>query len=248
MFWKKENEEIAKKLKLINENIKNSFANVKRDTAGIFQWLNYFYRKSLEQDQKIRQLQEELSYMPKTKEEIRRIIDDYYSFGNIISKIRELSSKVDELSKVQTAPERHVHPIYHELLLKLKELDSKINDISTRQFGEERHLPRDINVGLIEIQHRLDRLEQRKMSMKEKIIKRLTRNSKEYVKSMILSYIRKYERISALQLKEIIVDEQNFCSKSSFYRLLEEIEDSDDVGVIKQGKEKHYISKVIKRV
>ena len=72
-------------------------------------------------------------------------------------------------------------------------------------------------------------------------MKRLTRNSKEYVKSVILSYIKKYERISALQLKEIVVDEQNFCSKSSFYRLLEEIEQLDDIGVIKEAKEKHYL-------
>ena len=46
-----------------------------------------------------------------------------------------------------------------------------------------------------------------------------------------------------MPLKEIVVDEQNLCSKSSFYRLLEEIEQLDDVGVIKHGKEKHYVSK-----
>ena len=66
------------------------------------------------------------------------------------------------------------------------------------------------------------------------------------MKSVVLSYIKKYERISALQLKEIVVDEQNFCSKSSFYRLLEEIEALDEIGVIKQGKEKHYIAKSMK--
>jgi len=84
--------------------------------------------------------------------------------------------------------------------------------------------------------------------MKEKIVKRLTRNSKEYVKSVIISYIRKYERISALQLKDIIVEEQNLCSKSSFYRLLEEVEGIDELGVIKQGKEKHYVSKAVRRL
>ena len=79
-------------------------------------------------------------------------------------------------------------------------------------------------------------------------MKRLTRNSKEYVKSVIISYIRKYERISALQLKDIIVEEQNLCSKSSFYRLLEEVEGIDELGVIKQGKEKHYVSKAVRRL
>ena len=79
-------------------------------------------------------------------------------------------------------------------------------------------------------------------------MKRLTRNSKEYVKSVILSYIRKYEKISALQLKEIVVDEQNFCSKSSFYLLLEEIEQLEDIGVIKKGNEKLYVSKAVRQI
>ena len=209
MFWKKDNTE--KKLMQMNELLKKSFANVKRDTTSIFQWMNYFYRKGMEQEQTIKRLQVELSYMPKTREEIRRIVDDYYSFEGIMAKMRELSEKVEELARKQ--------PVQ-----------------------AERAMPREVE-GISSIEKRLERLEQKRLSMREKIMKRLTRNSKEYVKSVILSYIKKYERISALQLKEIIVDEQNLCSKSSFYRLLEEIEQLDDVGVIKQGKEKHYMSK-----
>ena len=216
MFWKKDNTE--RKLQQMNELLKKSFANVKRDTTNIFQWMNHFYRKNMEQEQTIRKLQLELSYAPKTREEIRRIIDDYYSFEGILAKMREFDGKIDELSRRQM-PEKYVpQPIQKEAV-----------DISY-------------------IEKRLERLEQKKMSMKEKIIKRLTRNSKEYVKSIMLSYIKKYEKISALQLKEIIVDEQNFCSKSSFYRLLEEIEEMDGIGVIKQGKEKHYVSKAVKQI
>ena len=215
MFWKKENN-TEKKLKQINEVIKRSFANVKRDTTNIFQWLNYFYKKNMEQEQTIKQLQLELSYIPKTREEIKHIVDDYYSFGSIMTKIRELNDKVDELVRKQI---RHEEP-----------------------YPMLRETPKELQT-ISDIEIRLGRLEQKKMSIKEKIIKRLTRNSKEYIKSVILSYIRKYENISALQLKEMIVDEQNFCSKSSFYRLLEEIEQLDNIGVVKQGKEKHYISK-----
>ena len=98
------------------------------------------------------------------------------------------------------------------------------------------------------IEKRLEKLEQKKASMREKIMKRLTRNSKEYVKSVMMSYIKKYESVSALQLKDIIVDEQQFCSKSSFYRLLEELEDLDEIGVVKRGKEKHYITKAMKHL
>ena len=214
MFWKKDTTE--KKLNQVNEILKKSFANVKRDTTSIFEWLNYFYRKNMEQEQAIRKLQLELSYAPKTREEIRRIIDDYYSFEGIMAKIREMNKRLDELAiKQPMQAEKYVpQPVVKEM-----------------------------HTDFSYIEKRLERLEQKKMSIKEKIMRRLTRNSKEYVKSVILSYIKKYEKISALQLKEIVVDEQNFCSKSSFYRLLEEIEEIDYVGVVKQGKEKHYISK-----
>ena len=215
MFWKKDNTE--KKLNQINEVLKKSFANVKRDTTNIFQWLNYFYRKSMEQEQTMKKLQMELSYTPKTREEIHKILDDYYSFDSIMAKIRELNEKIIELS---------AQPI-------------------ARYVAQP---PKEPHVDLSYIEKRLERLEQKKLSTKEKIIKRLTRNSKEYVKSVILSYIRKYEKVSALQLKEIIADEQNLCSKSSFYRLLEEIDELDEIGVIKKGKEKHYLVKAIKRI
>lgn len=219
MFWKKDDTE--KKLKQINELLKRSFANVKKDTTNIFQWLNYFYRKNLEQEHMIKQLQLEISYMPKTREEIRHIIDSYYSFESITARIRELNEKIDELSKKQTA-------------------------------HAEKHMPQQISGSTLQIiadiEKRLEKLEERKMSIKEKILKKLTRNSKEYVKSVMLSYIRKYEKISALQLKEMIVDEQNLCSKSSFYRLLEELEQLDDIEVFKQGKEKHYITKKFQEI
>ena len=215
MFWKKEKDNATeKRLKQMNDILKKSFANVKRDTSNIFQWLNYFYRKNMEQEQSIKRLQMELSYMPKTREDIRRIIDDYYSFESIMGKVRELNEKVDELRK---------QPLRVEKLVQ-QPMPKEMPDISY-------------------IEKRLERLEHKRISIKEKIMQRLTRNSKDYVKSIILSYIKKYEKISALQLREMVVDEQNFCSKSSFYRLLEEIEELDEIGVIKQGKEKHYVSK-----
>lgn len=214
MFWKKDNTE--RKLNQINEALKKSFSNVKRDTGNIFQWLNYLYKKSMEQEQMLKRMQMEISYMPTTREDIRKIIDDYYSFETLMARMRDLNEKVDELSR--KTPVQAVHLPAHK----------EYPDISY-------------------IENRLAKLEQKRYSMKERIVKRITRNSKEYVKSIILSYIRKYERISALQLKEIVVDEQNFCSKSSFYRLLEEIEEIEEIGVVKHGKEKHYIAKAIKQ-
>lgn len=221
MFWKKK-ETTGKDLIRINELLKLSFANVKRDTTNIFKWLDYLYRKNLQQEQLIRQMQMELSYMPKTREEIRKIIDDFYSFESILSKISQLNVKIDELAKMRERDSRQLQP--HQTIEIKKE-------------------PREVEIGIADIEKRLERLEQKRTSFKEKLVRKITRNSKDYVKSVILSYIKKYERVSALQLKEIVVDEQNFCSKSSFYRLLEEIEQLEGIGVVKERKEKHYFYK-----
>ena len=216
MFWRKDDTD--KKLRQMNDVLKKSFANVKRDTHGIFQWLNYFYKRGMEQEQTIRRLQVELSYIPKTREEIRKIIDDYYSFENTMAKIRELSEKVDDLARKQAA---HAAPV-------------------------ERHLPQPPAADMSHIEKRLEKLEQKKASMREKIMKRLTRNSKEYVKQLMLSYIRKYAQIGALQLKDMIVYDQGLCSKSSFYRLLDEIEALEEIGTVKKGKQKYYLYKQVK--
>ena len=232
MFWKRKskNEIAEQKLDMMNDLLKKSFANVKKDTGQIFQWLNHFYRKSLEQEQLIKQFKNELQYVPKTREEIRKIVDDYYSFDSITSRIKDLNEKVDHLSRKM---DNHNAAQQHQA----------IEQRQTHHFVQQ---DKAYDGNIESIRDRLQRLEQKKHSMKEKIVKKIARNSKDYVKSVVMSYIRKYERVSALQLKEIVVDEQSFCSKSSFYRLLEEIEQNPDIGVIKEGKEKHYLSKARK--
>ena len=184
----------------MNNLLAASFANVKNDTQNIFKWLNFLYQQNQDQQQQIKQLQLELSYIPKKPEDIRKIIDTYYSFDNITERIKLLNEKIDSL-QVQKPHIEHT--------------------------------------GLYEIKQRLTSLEeQKRATIREKVIKRVTRNSKEYVKSLILSYIRKYSQISGLQLKDMVVHDQGLCSKSSFYRLLEEIESTDEIGIDKKRKDK----------
>ena len=223
MFWKKNKTE--KKLGEMHSMLLHSFSNIKGDTKKIFQWLDYLYRKSQEQEQIVKHLNDELSTIPRRPEDIKRIVDSYYSYENILAKISILNSRVDELIA------RH-----------------QAQDLTTAQQAVQQQLPRQsfmqIEPHIVEIKKRLEKLEHKKISLKEKLMKRLTKNSKDYVKSIILSYIKKYESISATQLKEMVVDEQALCSKSSFYRLLEEIEALGDIGVIKKGKERQYFYKL----
>lgn len=160
MFWKKDNS--GEKLNKINDVLKKSFANVKRDTTAIFQWLNYFYKKNLEQEQMINQIRIELSYIPKTREEIRQIIDGYYSFEGVLAKIRDLDAKINEMAKSQSAQAKAYEPTERYI---------------ERLIPEE--MKKELQAGLLNIERRLGKLEQKKLSIKEKIIKRLTKNSKK---------------------------------------------------------------------
>ena len=48
------------------------------------------------------------------------------------------------------------------------------------------------------------------------------------------------------QLKEMVVEEQGLCSKSSFYRVLDEIELEKGITSSREGKHKIYVFKMVK--
>ena len=228
MFW---SSRVEAKLERMGSAIQRSFANVKNDTSNIQQWIQYLYKKNQEQEAMIRKLNEELSRTPKTPQEIKRIIDSYYSYEGLLSNIQRLNARVDELLQKQQVP-HHFQP------------PSMTHQQEVRVQKEEKAETGVLNL----LDERLKKLETKKLSLKERLIKRLTKNSKDYVKSVLLTYIKKYESIPALQLKEMVVDDQALCSKSSFYRILEEVEELNEVGTIKKGKEKHYFIKAIKKL
>ena len=220
-----------KKFSQINNLLLRSFSNVRNDTNAIYQWINYLNKKNIEQEQTISQLRTELSHTPKSREEIKEILDSHYSYEPILQKVRELNEKIEDIRREKLFENEPI-------LRKISELEVRMESLKKQEI-----LPSEPTPELENIRARLATLEQKKAAIKEKIIKRITKNSKEYVKSIILSYIKKYEKISALQLKEMVVEEQGLCSKSSFYRILEEIEDMEEIAKLKKGKEKHYMAK-----
>lgn len=220
MFWLKAQSHTEKKLSQMQGLLIRSFSNVKNDTQKLFQWANYLHQKSMNQENQIKQLKLELSYIPKNPEDIRRIVDSYYSFDSIMERIKLINEKVDSISaKKESAAGSAIQPQTY-----------------APEYPE-----------ITKIEQRLSQLEeQKKATIREKVVKRVTRNSKEYVKNLILAYIRKYTQIGALQLKDMVVYDQGLCSKSSFYRLLDEIELSDEIGTVKKGKQKYYLYKQVR--
>ncbi len=241
----------------------HSFRNVQKDTSTIFQWLNYLYQKTIQQEKLIIELQKKLNSYPTTKEEIRKIVDDFYSYDNILARIRDIEKRMDNLQRnnynnlegLRKLHQDSIHELQKStdglredmiaLQKKYHELGLKISALKQQILSKQKAQPTSPIIS--ELTKRIEKLEARKASLRERIIRKITKNSRDYIKSIIISYIEKYGKISALQLKEMVVEEQGLCSKSSFYRLLEEIEDNPDIGVIRKGKEKHYIVKIRKR-
>ena len=227
---------LRRKVRQMDAALRTSFSGVRRDTANLGQWVQYLQQKAGQQQAQLRQmaeeitgLNEELAAIPRKPEDIRRIVDQYYSYEALLARIKHVERRVEELASGgmrQHVPQRaqmpsQPAPISAQTQVPLQELEL--------------------------IKQKLASLEQKKQSLKEKLIKRITKNSKQYVKGIILSYIRKYENVAALQLKEMVVDDQQLCSKSSFYRLMEELEQLEDIGVVREGKEKRYFMKAVKR-
>jgi Fe2+ or Zn2+ uptake regulation protein len=58
--------------------------------------------------------------------------------------------------------------------------------------------------------------------LRSELMRGLTRNKRKIIKQRILGLIEQ-ERYSIPELKDIVVDEKNYCSKASFYRYIDEL-------------------------
>jgi hypothetical protein len=74
--------------------------------------------------------------------------------------------------------------------------------------------------------------------LQQRLLRRIAKHPKDVVKSAILTLIQKYGRLAGTELREMVVEEQQLCSKSSFYRLLEELEKDRLISIVGDGKEK----------
>ncbi len=179
-------------------------------------WINYLNSESVKQQQTMQEMAAKLRNAPLSKAEIKELIDSHYAFDHIIGRIKQIEQKIDILSALKTQPAVQAAPVEaqipHPAIQQLRVRASPI-------------------------------LEERKGSLlKEQLVKRLVRNSKDYIKSAMISLIKKYGKLTAIQLRDIIVDEQALCSRSSFYRLLDELESESQLSAIEQGREKLYLA------
>lgn len=193
--------------------------------------LKNLYQKIASQSLEIAGMKTDIESSRLSKEKVREIIDEVLGLDSLNQSIQATQEEIAELRKHHS-----------ELLRSHLELAQKHHEFAAVQAQAlPQQQPR---LEMKELTEKLGRLVERRSLAHEKILKKIAKNTKAYVHTIALSLIKKYGQRTASQLKEMIVDEQGLCSKSSFYRLLEEIEQDPDIAVIREGREKKYLAKL----
>ena len=247
MFWKtKKQNPTHQKIREIEYALVNSFGNVKTDVGGLkediklmFQWVEYLRLEGEKKDGVISQLHQKIDNISAqlhsletrdfaTKGELQEMFNSYQEeYSSAFVKVSSIHEKINAMDVRQRALLDDLEMIRVKTA-RIDELDAKIKPLSEQVFAPK-PAPQEVKP--------------QKIGFKSRIMRKIKRGQKDYTKSLIMSLIGKYEKISALELREMIVDEQGLCSKSSFYRLLEDLEKEEEIASVHEGKEKFYFAK-----
>ncbi|PIN76172.1 hypothetical protein COV18_00560 [Candidatus Woesearchaeota archaeon CG10_big_fil_rev_8_21_14_0_10_37_12] len=210
------------RLDQIDNSVSQSFAKVKNDTDTLYQWVNYLHKQNkhlIEQNAALKQLTEEQKLA-----------------------LHELNVVVRHLPKTAHELKQLVDSFYdfEPILRRIKHIEQKIELLEMERHRNQSFPLVDHHPSVQTIPRQTQNANQ--SALKERLIRKLARNSKDYVKNLVLGLVHKYGKIGALQLREMVVEEQGLCSKSSFYRILEEMEAEQLLEMISQGKHKVFVA------
>ncbi len=210
----------SKKMAEMDRSVSQSFAKVKQDTDTLYRWVTYLNAQN-------QQLVEQNAALKRLTEEQKLALN-------------ELKVTVQHLPKTPHEIKQIVEQYYSfdPILQRIKHIEQKIELLEMRR---ERSPFRPLDHSTPSVSAPPAR-ETASTNLKDKLMRKLARNSKDYIKNLVLGLVHKYGKMGALQLREMVVDEQGLCSKSSFYRILEEMEKENSLQVISDGKHTVYVA------
>jgi len=207
----------AEKLKKIDQATANSFSKVKADINALSAWVSYLFQENHKLQEKVNNLQTLV--------------------GSQVLEINDLKVNLKTVpgtpAEIKLAVEKYCD--FDHLFKRLRNIEEKIDLLETKHrvpkpiVREVHHIPAASVKPVVS------------SALKDKLMRRLARSSKDYIKNVIKDLVSKYGRMTALQLRDIVVDEQGLCSKSSFYRVLEEMENERSVAPVHEGKNKIFV-------
>lgn len=212
----------------VEENVKTSFSSAKDDIGLLSQWVNYLAAENQRLQHVLDEQSSVVAALPRlTREDVKAIVDAHYQVEPMLERVRAVEHRVETMADY--APKfDQLSRDHQDVFSQLRNLHSQVAELGTlrRQTVSPRTIPGTVSGP---------------SALQEKVIKLAVRNSKDVIKESILKLIRMHGQVSGVSLRDSIVNEQGLCSKSSFYRLLEELEQSSDITVVDEGKEKRYL-------
>lgn len=98
----------------------------------------------------------------------------------------------------------------------------------------------ELNKKIAVIENKLDEFKKPKESaIQHEVIRKLNRNKKEIIKHKILEMLQ--EGTAVAEAKENLVDQQNYCSKATFYRYVDELKLEKKIFAIQVNNEERFI-------
>ena len=76
-FFRKNDEQ---QVSFLHNALSIAFEHVKRDISHVTSWINYFHQKHQQHDERLEKIEQQMQIMPKSHQEIKQIIDYYYSY------------------------------------------------------------------------------------------------------------------------------------------------------------------------
>jgi hypothetical protein len=234
-FKKKGDGELAEsRMSQMAVALQASFQRVRNDMDNVNAWMNYFHHQDSQRQAEFGEMKSQLAHFS-SRIESQHGSHTHPEMDGMASRMKAAEDKIQHaLVSVHS-----VQPV----MSKIAELNSKIAIVEQAQKSVFERL-KEVS---LKAEHASVPRARTATNLREKIAKKIARHSKEYIKNIIISTISKYDQVPALKLREMIVEEQGLCSKSTFYRLLEEIEAEESVSMIARGKEKLYIPKIVKK-
>lgn len=234
---------------VLHAEVQDSFSKVRQDTSALFQWVDYLYRLSLSQHTAMTTLVQKNADLHRTVDELRRHAEQHkLALTDLHSKVHSVKVQPHEIKAVVDEQYRlhNVHERLHAVEGKL----ASLHHAKPLSSAQNTHLGADRLIALSQHEQRITQVPQitpypgPNSQLKDRILRRIARNSKDYIKGVVRSLIVKYGRVSAMQLRDMVVEEQGLCSRSSFYRILEEVETENGILSQHEGKEKEFFAKV----
>jgi hypothetical protein len=232
------------------KSLSEALEKIRSDHVHFSRWINHLHHENRTLHF---HLQAQRKQVGLNEEQVRTLVEKHAAFDIILARIRGIEDKVSGLAQRQL-PAHDLEHVEHKLVSSVShrlethlqqslqesrnELQSRL-DMSNSEVLNQLRLIAD-RVGKLE-EHPVQVVQEQAFSqLQQKLLKRIAKHPKPVVKSAILTLVQKYGRIQGTELREMVVEEQQLCSKSSFYRLLEELEKEGAIDVLGDGKEKTY--------